>query len=430
MKFLHIADLHIGKRVNEFSMLEDQKYILKDILRLVDEVKPSGILIAGDIYDKSVPAGEAVEVLDDFLTDLCARQVQIFIVSGNHDSPERLDFGSRIMAKNGVHIAGTFAGFLQKITLQDDYGPVHIYLLPFLKPAMVQPYFMDQSIESYEDAVRVVIQAAQVDRGERNILVAHQFITSGALQPERSDSETAAVGGLDNIDASVFEPFAYVALGHLHGPQSIGRKTVRYAGSPLKYSFSEVRQQKSVTLLEFAQKDAINMQNFSLTARRDMREIKGPLAELLRAGAASGVSLRTSTAAFPEGASHAASAVAAFPAATPATSLAVSSDISGDGAGHSVCQDYIRAILTDEEELFDAIGQLRQVYPNIMRLDFANSRTKQIADSQTAASGDVARKSPLELFAEFYFKQNNCELNEEQQRIIRELLEQAGGAKL
>jgi exonuclease SbcD len=398
-KLLHIADLHIGKRVNEFSMLEDQKYILQDILRLVDEVKPAGILIAGDVYDKSVPSGEAVEILDDFLTDLAARRLQIFIVSGNHDSPERLNFGSRIMVKNGIHIAGTFDGFLKIITLQDEYGPVNIYLLPFIKPAMVQPHFADQSIESYEDAVRVTIQAAQIDCGERNILAAHQFITSGALQPERSDSETVAVGGLDNIDASVFEPFDYVALGHLHGPQSIGRETIRYSGSPLKYSFSEVRQQKSVTLIEFAQKGAINIQTLSLTALRDMREIKGPLAELLCTGASAGTSTGTST------------------------------DTSVDGAVPSVCQDYIRAILTDEDEIFDAIGQLRQVYPNIMRIDFENSRNRQVTDSTSAAAGDVARKSPLELFAEFYLKQNNCELNEEQQRIIREILEQAGGAK-
>ncbi len=415
MKFLHIADLHIGKRVNEFSMLEDQKYILQAILRLVDDVKPAGILIAGDVYDKSVPAGEAVEVLDDFLTELAARQVQIFMVSGNHDSPERLDFGSRIMAKNGVHIAGTFDGFLKKITLQDEYGPVHIFLLPFIKPAMVQPHFTDQIMESYEDAARAVVQAARINSGERNILVAHQFVTSGALQPERSDSETVAVGGLDNIDASVFEPFDYVALGHLHGPQSIGRETIRYAGSPMKYSFSEVRQHKSVTLIEFAQKGTLDIQTLNLTPRRDMREIKGPLAELLQAGGAAAI---------------------ASPHASPDASAGAAAGTStGTGAGSpaapssgSLCQDYLRAILTDEDEIFDAIGQLRQVYPHIMRLDFANSRHRLVADSPTAASGDVARKSPLELFAEFYRKQNNGEMNEEQRRIIREILEQAGGA--
>lgn len=378
MKLLHIADLHIGKRVNEFSMLEDQKYILNDIMRIVDEVKPTAILMAGDIYDKSVPAGEAVEVLDEFLTELANRQVQVFMVSGNHDSPERLNFGSRIMEKSGVHIAGTFNGKLKQVTLQDGEGPVNIYLLPFIKPAMVSPYYPDQEILSYEDAVRSVINACQVDVQERNILIAHQFITNAGKEPERSDSETISIGGLDSIDASVFAAFDYVALGHLHGLQSIGRDTIRYAGSPLKYSFSEVRHDKSVTMLEFIKKGTLNIETYPLTAMRDMREIKGPLAELIRTA--------------------------------------------------SLCQDYVRAIITDEEEVYDAIGQLRQVYPNVMRIDFEHNLAKQAADSKTAASGDIARKSPQELFEEFYSKQNEKDMTAEECRIMLEILEQVGGA--
>jgi len=384
MKLLHLADLHIGKRVNEFSMLEDQKYILEEILRIVDGAKPSGILMSGDIYDKSVPAGEAVEVLDEFLTELVARKVLMFIVSGNHDSAERLNFGSRILCKNGVHIAGTFDGVLKQISIKDEFGPVNIYLMPFIKPAMVNPYYADQDIQSYEDAVKVVLDACLINKEERNILVAHQFITSGSQQPERSDSETIAIGGLDNIDASVFDAFDYVALGHLHGPQSIGRETVRYAGSPLKYSFSEARQHKSVTILELGGKGKLDMQTVSLPAWRDMREIKGPLAELVRVGI-------------------------------------------GDSL-FETSQDYIRAILTDEDEVYDAIGQLRQVYPNIMRIDFENSRSRQELNSNSAASGDVARKSPLELFEEFYAKQNNIGMTEEQLGIIQEVLGQVGGA--
>ncbi len=381
MKFLHVADLHIGKRVNEFSMLEDQKYILKEILRIIDEIKPMGILVAGDIYDKSVPAGEAVEVLDEFLTELVSRKVQMFIVSGNHDSPERLNFGSRILQKNGVHIAGTFEGQLKHIVMEDEFGPVNIYLLPFIKPAMVDQYYTDQDIQSYENAVSVVIEASQINEKERNILIAHQFITSGNQQPERSDSETIAIGGLDNVDASVFKSFDYVALGHLHGPQSMGRDMIRYAGSPLKYSFSEARQHKSVTILELVQKGTLDIQTVSLTALRDMREIKGPLKDLIQVGA----------------------------------SLPI------------VSQDYIRAILTDEDEVYDAIGQLRQVYPNMMRIDFDKGRSRQDIDSKSAASGDVARKSPLELFEEFYFKQNMLEISEDQRQIIQEVLEQMGG---
>ena len=303
MKLLHIADLHIGKRINEFSMIEDQKYILQEILRLVDELNPLAILMAGDIYDKSVPAGEAVEVLDEFLTELVARNVQSCIVSGNHDSPERINFGSRIMQKNGVHIAGIFEGKLKQIVFQDEFGPINIYLLPFVKPALVNPYYPDQNTQSYEEAVNVVVKASQINEQERNILVAHQFITNGGKEPERSDSETIAIGGLDNIDASVFKVFDYVALGHLHGPQSIGREMIRYAGSPLKYSFSEARQHKSVTVLELGQKSTLDIQAVPLTPLHDMREIKGPLKELVRVGAS-----------LPE-----------------------------------VSQDYIRAILTDED---------------------------------------------------------------------------------
>ncbi|MDD4801563.1 MAG: exonuclease SbcCD subunit D [Syntrophomonas sp.] len=383
MRLLHIADLHIGKRISEFSMLEEQKHILKEVLRLTDEVEPSGILMAGDIYDKSVPAGDAVEVFDEFLTELVSRNIPVFIVSGNHDSPERLNFGSRIMKNNGVHIAGSFNGVLKHIEMRDEFGPVNIYLLPFVKPAMVKQYYTDKEIQSYEDAVKVVIENTQLEEQSRNILVAHQFITSGGQQPERSDSETINIGGLDNIDASIFADFDYVALGHLHGPQSIGRQTVRYAGSPLKYSFSEVRQNKSVTILDLCAKGQLEIKTVSLPVLHDMREIKGPLQELIRAG----------------------------------NSLS------------EISRDYVHAILTDEDETYDAIGQLRQVYPNVMRIDFVNSRSRQEIDSELATSGDVARKNPLELFAEFYFKQNNLEMTDEQLHIMQGVLEEAGGIK-
>jgi exonuclease SbcD len=227
MKLLHISDLHIGRRIGEYSLLDDQRNILNQILDITDEEKPDGILIAGDVYDKSMPPGEAVELLDDFLTELAARNLPVFMVSGNHDSPERLNFGSRIMMKNGIHIAGIFNGALHKETLEDEFGKVNIYLLPYIKPALVRSFY-DGNIETYDDAVRTVTSAAEVDRQERNILVAHQFVTSGAQQPERCESESIAVGGLDNVDTSAFDAFDYVALGHLHGPQRIGRDTIRY----------------------------------------------------------------------------------------------------------------------------------------------------------------------------------------------------------
>lgn len=381
MKLLHIADLHLGKRVNEFNMLEEQEYILEQILKIISMEKPDGVLIAGDVYDKSQPSAEAVELLDDFLTKLTAFGQPVFMISGNHDSPERLGFGSRIMQKNGLYIAGVFDGVLKKATLNDEHGAVNIYLLPFLKPAMVRPFY-EQQAESCDDAVRAVISAAEIDERERNILLAHQFVTDGIRQPGLSDSEVLSVGGLDNVDVSAFGAFDYVALGHLHRPQRIGRDTVRYAGSPLKYSFSEAHHQKSVTLMELGAKGDVEVSQIPLTPLHDLRKIKGPITELLRIGREENES----------------------------------------------AEDYIHATLTDEEEIYDAIGQLRQVYPNLMSLDFENSRTGQSVIRQISASGDVAGKSPLELFAEFYKIQNNIELTPEQIHIIERIFDKAGGA--
>ncbi|MDR2355977.1 MAG: exonuclease SbcCD subunit D [Clostridiales Family XIII bacterium] len=381
MKLLHIADLHIGKRVNAFSMIEDQAHILKQILRMIDAEKPDGVLIAGDIYDRSQPPVEAVELLDTFLTELTASVRSVFMISGNHDSPERLSFGRRIMRKNGLHIAGVFAGVLQKVGLTDAHGAVNIYLLPFLKPAMAKPFF-EQPIESYDEAVRAIISSAKIDERERNILLTHQFVVNGAWLPARSESESLSVGGLENVDLSAFAPFDYVAAGHLHKPQKIGRDTVRYAGSPLKYSFSEARHQKSAALLELGAKgDEIPVRLLPLIPLRDLREIKGPIAELLRIGR---------------------------------------EEASG-------AKDYIHATLTDEADIYDAIGQLRLVYPNLMTLDFENSRVGRVLSPGAAASDAIAEKSPLDLFAAFYQMQNNNELNPEQVRVMERIFARAAG---
>lgn len=381
MKFIHLADLHIGKRVGEFNMIEDQKFIHKKILEIIQDAEPDAVILAGDIYDKSVPSGEAVEILDNFLTEIAARKVQLYIVSGNHDSAERLNFGSRIMQQNGVNIAGTFSGEVKHLKVNDKYGPINIFLLPFVKPAIIRSFFIDKEIDSYETAVKAVIDSVTINEAERNVLIAHQFITSGNKQPEQSESETISIGGLDNIDTSVFDPFDYVALGHLHKPQSIGRSSIRYCGSPLKYSFSETYHNKSATIIEMHEKGKVDIKTIPLIPLRDMREIKGPIEELI-------------------------------------TTAKTTSDIS---------EDYIHATITNEEEIYDAIGQLRQVYPNIMRIDFENSRTKIDVRSKTAASGDVILKSPMELFCEFYTNQNNVDMNEDQKRIMQEIFEQIGG---
>lgn len=382
MKLMHISDLHIGKRVNEFGMMEDQKYILEQMIEIAINEKVDGILVAGDIYDKSQPSSEAVLLLDHFLTSLTALNIPVFVISGNHDSPERLSFGSKLLLKNKLYITSMFHGTLESFELTDAYGPVYIHMLPFLKPAMLRPFF-DEPIDTYDEAIKKVIQTVSIDTSKRNILLAHQFIISESIQPERSDSESISVGGLDQIDACAFKDFDYVALGHLHGPQKIGRDSIRYSGSPLKYSFSEVHQKKSVVILDIKDKGEIYITLTPLTPKHDLRKIKGPIEELIALGKA---------------------------------------DIKG-------AYDYIYATLTNEEELYDAIGQLRAVYPNIMGLDYENSRTQTAVTTCINESNDISAlsiRSPLKLFSEFYQIQNNSELTKEQEEIMQDVFQQSG----
>lgn len=377
MKLLHIADLHIGKRVNEYSMLEDQHHILNQIVNIAIEEQTQGILIAGDIYDKSLPPAEAVELLDAFLTRLIQSGQAVFIISGNHDSPERIGFGSRIMERNRLYISGVFEGKLNKISLEDEHGEINIFMLPFIKPAMLRPFY-DEQPESYDAAVKLVISKEVINTNVRNILVSHQFVISGIQEPERSDSEHISVGGMDHVDSKAFDDFDYVALGHLHRPQSIGKDTIRYAGSPIKYSFSEALHKKSVTLLDFGVKGDLTIHTKLLTPLKDMREIKGPIDQLIKIGRQ-------------------------------------------EETGKT---DYMHITLTDEEEIYDAIGQLRQVYPNLMLLDFENNRTNQNVYSYLAATAESDKKSPLELFEEFYQLQNNIELSDEQIEVITKVMEE------
>lgn len=384
MKFLHLSDLHIGKRVYEFNMLEDQRFILEQILGIADEYRPDAVLIAGDLYDRSIPVGAAVELLDDFLTELAGRKLQVFAVSGNHDSPERLDFGSRIMRKNGVHIAGTFSGTLNETVLTDQFGSVHVFLLPFVKPASVAPFFGEETANSTENAVHAALGTAKTGDDERAILVAHQFVTAGGKEPQRCESETVSVGGTDQVDSSVFSAFDYVALGHLHGAQYVGRPAVRYAGSPLKYSFSEARQEKSVTLAELGEKGRLEITEISLSPLHDMREIRGPLAELVKPYIVS--------------------------------------------QGNP--QDYIRAVLTDGREVADAVGKLRAVYPNLMRIDFENARSD--AEGAVSPALEIPSRTPDELFEDFYKLQNNTDLSDMERsglkKAVKAATEEEGGA--
>ena len=375
MKLIHLSDLHLGKRVNEFSMIEDQEYILKVILGVVDEEKPDAVIIAGDVYDKSVPSAEAVLLFDDFLCALARRSTEVLVISGNHDSPERIAFAARLIERSGVHLSPVYDGRVEPVVLRDAFGEVRFYLLPFLKPVHVRRFYPDEEIKTYTDALRVAVEHLEIDGTQRNVLVTHQFVTGAS----RSDSEEISVGGTDNVDASVFEGFDYVALGHIHGPQNVGSERIRYCGTPLKYSFSEAKQTKSVTVVTLGEKGGIDVRTVPLGAKRDLREIRGTYLE-----------------------------------------LTARSNYAGTNT-----EDYLHITLTDEEDIPDAIGKLRVIYPNLMKLDYDNRRTR--AGAQPVRAEDAERKTPLELFAELYEKQNGQPLSAEQTEFSKELMEKIWG---
>lgn len=374
MKFIHLSDLHLGKRVNEYSMLEDQEYILKKIINIVDAEKPDGVIIAGDVYDKSVPAAEAVQLFDNFLVQLAKRKLEVFVISGNHDSPERIAFGSRIMDASGIHMSPVYNGKIVPFSMQDEYGTVDVYMLPFIKPAHVRR-FCDDEITTYTDAINSVISKLSINHGNRNILVTHQFVTGSS----RSESEEISVGGSDNVDAYVFDPFDYVALGHIHGKQYIGRETVRYCGTLLKYSFSEKNHVKSVTVVDIKEKGNIDIREVMLTPKHDLREIKGSYEDITNRKNYEGTNV----------------------------------------------DDYVHIVLTDEEDVIDAIGKLRTIYPNIMKLSYDNKRTRE--NNVLTEAGAIEEKSPLELFEDFYSMQNNVSMSPWQTDYVKELIEEIWG---
>lgn len=377
MKFLHISDLHIGKRVNEFSMIEDQKYILNQILRIAEREQAAAVLIAGDIYDKPMPSAEAVQMFDWFLTGLADLGKTVIAVSGNHDSPERIAFGGELMRGRGVYVSPVYRGEALEVELRDEYGDISVHLLPFLKPALLRHALEGRQEEeeaglpeSYQEALEIAVKRMEIDAKKRNILVAHQFVTGAG----RCDSEEASVGGLDNVDASVFGDFDYVALGHIHSPQSVGRETVRYCGTPLKYSFSEAEQKKSVTVLEMGGKGDVVLSTVPLVPLRDMRKIRGSYGEVM--------------------------------------SRSFYQDTN--------TEDYVQITLTDEEDIPDGLQKLRTVYPNLMQVAYDNSRTRQ--DRTVEAAEQAERKSELELFGEFFELQNNQPMSEEQAIYMEKLI--------
>ncbi len=372
MKIIHLSDLHLGKRVNEFSMIEDQAYILSEIIKIIDEIKPDGVIIAGDVYDKSVPSAEAVELFDKFLVRLSKRSLKVFVISGNHDSAERIAFGAKLMDKSGIYMSPVYDGSVEPVKLSDDYGSVNIYMLPFVKPSHVRRFFPESEIESYTDALRVAVDAMNIDTAERNILVTHQFVT-GAL---RTESEEVSVGGTDNVDVSAFEGFDYVALGHIHRAQKCASEYIRYSGTPLKYSFSEAGDKKSITVLDMKEKGEIELSFIPLTPRRDLVEIKGTYEEL---------TLKS----FWENTTY--------------------------------NEDYMHITLTDEEDIPEVLTKLRVIYKNIMKLDYDNKRTRTA--NEISGAENVKMKTPYEHFSEFYELQNGQPMSDEQSEIMMELIE-------
>ncbi len=389
MKFLHTADLHIGKSICEHSMLDEQRHILASILEAVRGEKPDALLIAGDVYDKSVPSAEAVAVLDDFLVRLSETGTKVFVLSGNHDSAERIAFGGRLMEDRGVHMSPVYSGEFAPVTLQDEFGEVDVWMLPFVRPATVRACLgsdeeRDQ-VTDYTSAMRMAIAQMHFTPGRRNVLLAHQFVTGA----ERSDSEEN-VGGLDNVDASVFDGFDYVALGHIHKPQNVAKDTagnarVRYSGTPLKYSLSEAGHKKSLTVVELAGKSAdglagIEVREVPLTPKHDVREIKGTFAELVS----------------PE-----------FQRRQLTEGLEL--------------DDFVYVKLTDENDVPDAVLKLRGIYPNLMMLDYDNERTRN--QHVTVGDGKVEQKTPMELFGEFFSDMTKRELNEEESEFVQGIID-------
>lgn len=370
MRLLHISDLHLGKRVNEYSMLDDQAYILDQILNISEEEKVEGVLIAGDVYDKPVPPAEAVRLLDELLSSFADRNLPVFFISGNHDSRERLSFGAELFKKGNVFIASS--GFYEKVSWKDKWGEIDFWMMPFLKPAQVRMVWPEKEIMTYTDAVRAVIEEMNPEPSKRNILVAHQFV-SGA---SRCESEEIVIGGLDQVDASVMDCFDYVALGHLHRPQFVGRETVRYCGTPLKYSFSEIHDKKSVTIVDVGKKGTIDVKAVELVPLRDMKELKGTYLEL------------TSRAFYEKQEQNA----------------------------------YFHITLTDEEDVLDAISKLRMIYPNLMKMDYDNARVR--IQSRYDEIEAVEKKSPEEIVDDFYRMVNGRPLCEEQKKIVAEMLEE------
>ena len=378
MKLIHLGDLHLGKSVNEFNMIEDQRFILREILKIIEKKEVDTVLVAGDVFDRSIPSEEAVRLFDEFLTELANRKKQVFIISGNHDSDERLNFGSSLFRNEKIYIAGKYTGNIAVERVEDEFGPINVYLMPYVKASLVAHYFPEKKITSYDSAFRVAIEKCKVNTDERNIILTHQFVTGKSIETELSGSESSIlnVGTIDKITSDCFAPFDYVAMGHIHSAQAVGRETVRYAGSPLKYSVSEreIRQTKTVPIVTLKEKGEVEVELVPLKPLREVRHIKGKLNELLE----------------------------------NATDR----------------NDYIYATLTDEESQYDAMARIQEVYPHTMKLDYDNRQTRALQEGEGETASE--ERSFHELMSDFYKLIKGGEPTQEEWEILEEVAREAG----
>jgi len=379
LKLIHLGDLHIGKTLLEQPLLEDQKYMLQEIIKIIKEKNIDGILISGDIYDKGIPNIDAVNLLNDFLITIVSElKRKVFIISGNHDSKTRLNFGSKLFENQGLYIETKYTGKLKKITLNENNHNINIYMLPFIKPVEIKE-LCGEDIKDYNQAIKYILDKEILNKDETNILMAHQFVTYNNQFPETCESENINVGTLDNVDASIFFKFDYVALGHIHGPQRIGKDSIRYSGTMLKYSFSEINHKKSLVLINIEQKQ-LSYELIPLKPLRDLREIKGSIDELIKKENYEGTNQN----------------------------------------------DYIKAIITDEEPGYEPLSRIRSVYPNTLKLEIRNSKTIN-NNLELERIEKLKEKSVLELFNDFYKYQNNIDMNKEEQKIIKDIIKESEG---
>ncbi|MBQ9032383.1 MAG: exonuclease SbcCD subunit D [Parasporobacterium sp.] len=379
MKLLHLADLHLGRSLGEFDLIEDQRYILQQILEIIQRESVDAVLIAGDVYDKSIPSEAAVNLLDSFLYQLARQKTAVYMISGNHDSDDRLNFGSSLFRSSRIFICAAYRGTLSRYTQEDEYGAVNIYLLPFVKASYVKHFFPEEPIRSYEDAVNVIIKHAGIDPDGRNVIAAHQFVAGKEESPRLGGSEGMSaqnVGLVERIGYDCFDPFDYAALGHIHSPQQVGRKQVRYSGSPLKYSLSEVNNAKSVPLITLKEKGQVQVEQIPLKPMRDLRHLKGRMEQLL------------------------------------------------DKSAVTDPEDFIYATLTDEEVINDAMGIFQQIYPNTVRIDYDNSHTRELEKPDLSGMGE--ERSFPELIRDFYQLMYGCGISEEEMKIMKEAAQEAG----